>query len=92
MGLTQNHRGTINDLGSLSHFFVILEKALLGADHPDYHTLLSALTQIVEGFLLNAWHTKCGPAFLEDYAKSKPSPDELLQRAHRSTRLQNVYK
>lgn len=79
--LLQNHRGTINDLGSLSHFFVVLEKTRLGADHPDYHTLLSALTQIVEGLLLNTWRTECGPS-LEDYAKSKPSPDELLKKAH----------
>jgi len=81
-GLLQNHRGTINDLGSLSHFFVVLEKTRLGGEHPDYHTLLSALTQIVEGLLLNAWRTECGLASLGDYAASKPSPEDVLQKAN----------
>lgn len=79
--LLHNHRGTIDDLGSLSYFFVILEKTRLGADHPDYHTLLSALTQILEGLLLNAWRTECGVESLEEYAKSKPGADEILQKA-----------
>jgi hypothetical protein len=79
--LLQNHRGTINDHGSLSHFFVVLEKTRLGADHPDYHTLLSALTQIVDGLLLNTWRAECGLKCLEDYAKCKPSADELLEKA-----------
>ena len=69
--LLQNHRGTTNDLGSLSHFFLILdsEKTCLRGEHPDYHTLLSTLMQILDGLLLNVWRTKYGS--LEDYAKSK---------------------
>ena len=77
--LLQSHRGTTNDPGSLSHFFLILEKTRLGGEHPDYHTLLSSLMQIIDGLVLNAWRAECGS--LEDYAKSKPSPDEILQRA-----------
>ena len=78
--LLQNHCGTTNDLGSLSHFFLILEKTCLGGEHPDYHTLLSTLMQILDGLLLNAWQTKCGS--LEDYAHSKPSAHEILWSAH----------
>ena len=77
--LLQNHCGTTNDLGSLSHFFLILEKTRLGGEHPDYHTLLSTLMQILDGLLLNAWRTEYGS--LEDYAKSKPGPDKILQNA-----------
>jgi hypothetical protein len=36
--------------------------------------------QILDGLLLNAWRTECGS--LEDYAKSKPGPDEILRSAH----------
>ena len=78
--LLQSHRGTTNDLGSLSFFFLILEKTRLGGEHPDYHTLLSSLMQIIDGLLLNAWQTECGS--LDEYAKSKPGPDEILQSAH----------
>ena len=80
--LLQNHHGTTNDLGSLSHFFWILdsEKTCLRWEHPDYHTLLSTLMQILNGLLWNAWWTEYG--LLEDYAKSKPGPDKILQNAH----------
>jgi len=77
--LLQNHRGTMNDLGSLSHYFLILEKTRLGGEHPDYHTLLLTLMQILDGLLLNAWRTEYGS--LEDYAKSKPGPDKILWNA-----------
>lgn len=77
--LLQSHRGTTDDLGSLSYFFLILEKTRLGGEHPDYHTLLSSLMQIIDGLLLNAWRTECGS--LDNYAKSKPSRDEIIQTA-----------
>ncbi len=77
--LLHNHHGTVNDLGSLSHFFLMLEKTCLGGEHPDYHTLLATLMQILEGLLLNAWCTECGS--LEAYAKTKLSPDDLLWKA-----------
>jgi hypothetical protein len=78
--LLHHYRGTINDIGSLSHLFLILEKTRLGGEHPDYHTLLSTLMQILDGLLLNAWRMECGP--LDDYAKSKPSPEDILKKAH----------
>jgi hypothetical protein len=35
--------------------------------------------QIIDGLLLNAWRIECGS--LDDYAKLKPSPDEILRNA-----------
>ena len=83
--LLQTHRGSIQQLGSLSHFFAILEKVRLGSDRPDYHTLLAALTQILEGLTLNAWRTECakdGHATLNDFAQSDPTPEEVIKLAH----------
>ena len=78
--LLQNNRGTMSNLGSLSHYFSILEKTHLGGEHPDYHPLLWTLMQILNGLILNAWETECKS--LEDYTKSKPHPDEILWSAH----------
>jgi hypothetical protein len=78
--LLQTHRGSINNLGSLSQFFAILEKVRLGSDKPDYHTLLAALTQILEGLILNAWRIECGN--LDAYASSNPSAEDILAKAH----------
>ena len=49
------HRGSLDQPGSLTYFFSLLDKARLGGDHPDYHTLHSVLTQVLHGLLLNAW-------------------------------------
>ncbi|KAJ7435582.1 hypothetical protein B0H11DRAFT_1755885, partial [Mycena galericulata] len=49
-GILHVHRGHINDVGSLSHFFALMEKARLGNHQPDYHTLLAALTQILMAY------------------------------------------
>ena len=57
-----------------------MEKARLGADHPDYHTLLAALTQVLEGIILGAWLDELGN--LSDFAKTKPSAQDLLLQAH----------
>lgn len=72
------HRGTINQHGSLSHLFAVIEKARLGAEHPDFHSLLAALTQILEGLVLGALQKECRFPSLEEYAKSKPTPAEIL--------------
>jgi hypothetical protein len=42
--ILKTHSETLNQTGSLTHLFAILEKAQLGGKHPDYHTLLAALT------------------------------------------------
>ena len=79
--LLQTHRGALSQTGSLTHLFAVLEKTRLGNEHPDYHTLLSALTQILHGLMLNAWRTECGQSTLDDFAKAKPSVEELLRLA-----------
>jgi hypothetical protein len=66
---------------SLSHFFlVILEKTRLGNLHPDYHTLLAALMQILDGLLLDAWRLNYGYPNVA-FAESKPSPEKLIEIA-----------
>src|SRR5712672_287362 len=42
------HHGSLHQTGSLTYFFALMEKAHLSAEHPDYHSLLAALTQILE--------------------------------------------
>jgi len=75
------HRGSISQFGSLSHWFVVLDKARLGSQHPDYHTLLAALTQILHGIILNAWRDECGHPSLASFAESNPTPEQLLNIA-----------
>ena len=70
------HRGSLRQTGSLTYFFALMEKARLGADHPDYHTLLAALTQVLEGVILAAWLDELGN--LADFAKTNPSAQDLL--------------
>ncbi|KAH9977435.1 hypothetical protein BJV77DRAFT_956754 [Russula vinacea] len=50
--LLHTHCGSFHQTGSLTYFFALMEKTRLGADHPDYHTLLAALTQVLEGIIL----------------------------------------
>ncbi|KAJ7356524.1 hypothetical protein DFH08DRAFT_921976 [Mycena albidolilacea] len=77
------HRGKINEVGSLSYFFSLMEKVRLGNEQPNYHTLLAALMQILDGLLLNAWLQECGFASLQLFAESKPSPEKLREIAAR---------
>ncbi|KAJ6592212.1 hypothetical protein DFH09DRAFT_906761 [Mycena vulgaris] len=77
------HRGSINDTGSLTYFFALLEKTRLGGEHPDYHSLLAALTQVLDGLLLNAWRKECGFNTLADFAKSRPTAQQLRDIAAR---------
>ncbi|KAJ7199758.1 hypothetical protein GGX14DRAFT_572475 [Mycena pura] len=87
-GILHAHRGTVNMMGSLSYFFSLMEKTRLGNDQPDYHTLLAALTQILDGLLLSAWRRECGSVSLEAFAKSKPTAQQLRDIA---TRILNEY-
>ena len=80
--LLETHRGKLSDSGSLTHFFAILEKTRLGGEHPDYHTLLAALTQVIHGLILNAWRKECGFSSLDAFAKSQPTVDQILVCAH----------
>ncbi|KAJ7626969.1 hypothetical protein FB45DRAFT_749875 [Roridomyces roridus] len=77
------HRGKINEVGSLSYFFSVMEKVRLGNDQPDYHSLLTALEQVLDGLLLNAWARECDSPSLDSFAKSKPTPQQLRDIAGR---------
>lgn len=58
-----------------------MEKTRLGGEHPDYHTLLSALTQILDGILLNAWRCESGHRDLNKFATTEPSAEDLIKMA-----------
>ncbi|KAF7333998.1 hypothetical protein MVEN_02304400 [Mycena venus] len=75
------HRGHVNHEGTLVHLFVIIEKTRLGGQHPDYHSLLSALMQILDGLLLDAWRIECGYSTLAEYAASNPTATQLRTTA-----------
>ncbi|KAJ7938932.1 hypothetical protein B0H13DRAFT_2301138 [Mycena leptocephala] len=77
------HRGSTNEMGGLTYFFALMEKARLSNDQPDYHSLLAALTQVLHGPLLNAWSRECGFESFKLFADSKPSPAILRDIAAR---------
>ncbi|KAG6875536.1 hypothetical protein C0992_003452 [Termitomyces sp. T32_za158] len=58
-----------------------MEKVRLGSEHLDFHALLSALTQILEGLILNAWHCKRGHQTLGDFTTSNPTDEKILEIA-----------
>ena len=84
--ILKTHQGAVNQLGSLKYFFTLMEKTRLANDKPDYHTLLSALMQILHGIILQAWQHECGFATFKLFAESKPTPPDLLQLAQRIIR------
>jgi hypothetical protein len=53
----------------------------VGGDRPDYHTLLAALTQILDGLILNVWRDECGYPSLEAFEKSNPTAQEIIHCA-----------
>ena len=77
------HRGTIFEHGSLAYYFNILEKVRLASEKPDFHTLLTALRQILEGLIFNAWRQECGQLSLSDFAKANPKPEDIISIAQR---------
>ncbi|KAJ6559309.1 hypothetical protein B0H10DRAFT_1753183, partial [Mycena sp. CBHHK59/15] len=70
------HHGSINNAGSLSYFFALMEKVWLGNDQPDYHSLLAALTQVLNSLLINAWLRECGVQSLNAFTESKLTPEQ----------------
>ncbi|KAF8272670.1 hypothetical protein EI94DRAFT_1697229 [Lactarius quietus] len=71
--ILETHRGSISKVGSLTHLITVLEKTHLGGEHPDYHTLLSTLRQILDGLILNA----CVPTVQLMPVNPKYPPKEL---------------
>ncbi|KAF6766018.1 hypothetical protein DFP72DRAFT_1161701 [Ephemerocybe angulata] len=81
--LKDKHYGTIEEIASLAQLFALLYKARLAGAKADFHSLLTALTQILEGIILNAWEAECGYDDLDAFAKSKPTPEMLISIAKR---------
>ncbi|THU81759.1 hypothetical protein K435DRAFT_692885, partial [Dendrothele bispora CBS 962.96] len=79
--ILHTHRGDPSQPGTLSFFFSLLEKKRLGGEKPDYHTLLSALQQILDGIILAAWEQECGYRSLSEFSQSNPSPEKLEEIA-----------
>lgn len=75
--LLNKHRLTPTQHGSLSFYFLTLDKKRLAGEKPDYHTLMAALGQIRDGLLLNAWRQKSGTVSLKEFAASRPTPESL---------------
>lgn len=53
--LLSTYRGSEHQTGSCKYFFTLLGKKRLNSEHPDYHTLVAALSQIMEGSILALW-------------------------------------
>ncbi|KAF7343538.1 hypothetical protein MSAN_01974300 [Mycena sanguinolenta] len=79
--ILHSHRGHENTEGSLNYFFVLLGKARLGGKAPDYHSLLAAFMQILDGLLLDAWRIQCGSTSLSAFAATKPTKEQILSTA-----------
>ncbi|KAH6874829.1 hypothetical protein BKA70DRAFT_1128812 [Coprinopsis sp. MPI-PUGE-AT-0042] len=82
------HWGEMSESGSLSNLSTQLNKTRLASAKPDYHTLETFLSQVLDGLLLDACELECGYPTLEKYADSKPSAEDLLQLA---LRVRNKY-
>ncbi|KAF8234994.1 hypothetical protein L208DRAFT_1031383, partial [Tricholoma matsutake] len=76
------HHGMIDEHGTLTHLFAILKKERLGSEHPDFHALLAALTQILEGLVLDAWQQECSFLNLNKFAESKSKLAQSLIRKY----------
>jgi hypothetical protein len=77
------HRGKASETASLTWWFSILNKVRLGGQKPDYHTLLEAFSQILDGIILHGWRIECGHSSLESFAASKPSSQDLVEIARK---------
>ena len=72
------HCGTISEHGSVAYYFNILKKVCLASKKPNFHTLLTALTQILKGLIFNAWHEECGQPSLSDFVKANLKPEDII--------------
>ena len=81
--ILQMHWGTLQQIGSFTYFFTVLEKTRLNSEHPDFHMLLTTFTQIVEGLILNAWHRECGSSSLHSFSESNLSLEFIFKTARK---------
>ncbi|KAF8432017.1 hypothetical protein L210DRAFT_3414872, partial [Boletus edulis BED1] len=76
------HQDAINQIGSLSFFFALVDRTRLSGNHPNYHTLLAMLLQILKGIIvMSAWKVKCGHPSLLAFAELNSTPSDLLSIA-----------
>ncbi|EEB87795.1 hypothetical protein MPER_14712, partial [Moniliophthora perniciosa FA553] len=75
------HYGSVRQVGTLSFFFSILDKRRLANEKPDFYTLNSAYSQILDGLILNAWRLKCGKDSLDKFIAENPPPEVLHKLA-----------
>ena len=72
---------SVYQIGLLNYWFAKLEKVHLSTKKLDFHALLMTLQQLLDGILLYTWKLECGYASFEQFAASKPTPQELLTLA-----------
>lgn len=64
------HRGALDQIGCLNHWFYLLGKTRLSGEKPDYHTLITAMSQILDGIILSIWEYLCMESESSDTASS----------------------
>ena len=82
-GINNKYAGSLREVGSLRYYFSLLDKVRLNTKKPDFHALLSALRQILDGLLLHTWQLECGFTLLTQFSASNPTPALLLDIAKR---------
>ncbi|KAG0694633.1 hypothetical protein DFH29DRAFT_815093 [Suillus ampliporus] len=70
------HHGSIEDAGCMQYYISLLGRVRLGAEHPDYRTLISFATQILVGHVLLYWET-VSKRRLAALAEAKPTFEEM---------------
>ncbi|KAG2047582.1 hypothetical protein BDR06DRAFT_897087, partial [Suillus hirtellus] len=70
------HRGSLEEIRGLQYYISLLDRVRLGAEHPDYHTLVSLATQVLVGHILLYWEIVSGMS-LAALADRKSTAEEL---------------
>jgi hypothetical protein len=58
--IKQFHSGSLEEIGGLQYYISLLGSVRLGAEHPDYRTLVSLATQVLVGHILLYWEIISG--------------------------------
>ncbi|KAG2155303.1 uncharacterized protein EDB93DRAFT_1080421 [Suillus bovinus] len=70
------HQGSLEEIGGLQYYISLLDRVRLGAEHPDYRTLVSLATQVLVGHILLYWEIVSGMS-LTALADRKSTAEEL---------------
>ncbi|KAG0692099.1 hypothetical protein DFH29DRAFT_818237 [Suillus ampliporus] len=70
------HCGSIEDTGGMQYYISLLGRVRLGAEHPDYRTLVSFTMQVLVGNTLLYWET-VSKTCLTALAEAKPTFREM---------------